>query len=165
MNTTKLYLIGLFVKLIPNTRGFSLKSKLYRWAGAIIGNNVRIVSSARIIGNGELIIGDNTWIGHEAMLLCSSKIEIGCNCDIAPRVYIGNGTHSITPDNDRIGNIERSEDIAIGNGCWIGVNATILPGITIGDKCVIAGGAVVTKSQMPMSLSAGIPAQIKKVFK
>lgn len=164
MNTAKLYIISLFVKLIPNTRGFSLKSKLYRWAGAVIGDNVRIVSSVRIIGNGQLIIGDNTWIGHETMLLCSSRTEIGANCDIAPRVYIGNGTHRITPEKSRIADIESSEDIKIGNGCWIGVNSTILPGTTLGDKCVVAGGTVVTKSSSPYCLLAGVPARVKRTF-
>lgn len=164
MNTLKLYIISLFVKLIPNTRGFALKSRLYRWAGAKIGNNVRIVSSVRIIGNGELIIGDNTWIGHETMLLCSSKIEIGNKCDIAPRVYIGNGTHRITPERERIADIELSEDIKIGDGCWLGVNSTILPGVTIGNKCVVAGGSVVTKSSEPFRLLAGIPATPKKTL-
>lgn len=162
MNTTKLYLVSLIIKFIPSTRGFGLKSRMYRWAGAKIGTNVRIVSSATIIGNGELSIGDNTWIGHEAMILCSSDIRIGNNCDIAPRVYIDNGTHKITPDKDRIGDIETSEDIRIGNGCWLGANSSILPGVTIGDKCVVAAGAVVTRSYKGMSLLAGVPAVIKK---
>lgn len=162
MKPLRLFITDCLMTFIPPTRGFKFKTRLYRWAGAIIGNNVRIVSSAKIIGNGELIIGDNVWIGHEAMLLCSSKIIIGSNCDIGPRVYIGNGTHRITPEKNRIGDIETSEDIIIGDGCWLGANAIILPGVSIGNKSVVAAGAVVTKSSIDYSLLAGVPAIMKK---
>ena len=95
MNTLLLYIVGGLIHSLPSTKCFSLKCQLYRLTGAKIGKNVRIASSAKIIGNGDLTIGDNTWIGHEVMIACSNKIVIGKDCDIAPRVYIGNGTHII----------------------------------------------------------------------
>lgn len=159
MNSGKLFIIGLIMPLIPLTRGFRLKAKLFRWAGAKLGKNVRIVSSVKIIGNGELIIGDNTWIGHETLILSSSKIEIGANCDIAPRVYIGTGTHLITPQKERIADITMSKDISIGNGCWLCVNSIILPGVSIGNKCVVAAGAVVKNSSDDYKMLAGVPAK------
>lgn len=152
--------------LLPETRCFGLKRWLLRQSGAIVGHNVRICSSAKFIGSGQLTIGANTWIGHCCLISTSSKITIGANCDLAPNVYIGNGTHRITPDCDRIANIETSEDIVIGNGCWICVNSTILPGVTIGDKCVIAAGAVVTRSYPDeLIMLSGIPAHIVKTLK
>lgn len=148
MNSIKLYLVGGIIHHLPETRAFDFKSKLYRWAGVKIGNNVRICSSVKIIGAGKLEIEDNTWIGPETFISASSTIKIGANCDIAPRVFIGDGTHELTPERDRVADIEACNPISIGNGCWICANATILPGAIIGNKVVIAAGAV-TKGDIP----------------
>lgn len=156
------YLNKFIFPLLPETKCFSLKRGLLRLSGAKIGSNVRICSSVMIIGAGELTIGDNTWVGHRCLISASSSIKIGKNVDIAPNVYIGNGTHEITPDKERIASIELAKDIVIGDGCWLCANVTILPGVTIGDKCVVAAGSVVTKSYGNMILLAGVPADIKK---
>lgn len=146
--------------LIPETRCFRVKRVLWRIAGAHIGQNVRICSSVRIYGAGELYIGDNTWIGHQAIIATSSRIEIGANTDIAPRVYIGTGTHTIDPSANRIAATDISENVKIGDGCWICANALILPGVEIGQKCVVAAGAVVTQSHTENQiLIAGLPAK------
>lgn len=162
MNSTKLYICSFITKFLPETRAFRLKRGLFRWAGAKIGHNVRICSSAIIIGSGELEIGDSTWIGHRVMLVASSSIKIGKNVDVAPNVFIGNGTHEVTPDGERIADIEVTKDVVIGDGCWLCANSAILPGVTIGKKCVVAAGAVVTKSFDDLKLIAGIPAEAKK---
>lgn len=153
----------LIMPLLPETRCFGFKRWLLRQTGAKVGENVRICSSVMFVGTGSLEIGDNTWIGHRCIISTSSSIKIGSDCDIAPNVYIGNGTHQITPDRKRIADIEISEDIIIGNGCWLCAGSMVLPGVTIQEKSVVAAGAVVTKSQSEnMVLLAGIPARIKK---
>lgn len=162
MRTIVQYINKLIFPLLPETKCFGLKRGLLRLSGAKIGSNVRICSSVMIIGAGELTIGDNTWVGHRCLISASSSIKIGKNVDIAPNVYIGNGTHEITPDKERIASIELAKDIVIGKGCWLCANVTILPGVTIGDKCVVAAGSVVTKSYGNMKLLAGIPADVKK---
>lgn len=162
MRTIVQYINKLIFPLLPETKCFGLKRGLLRLSGAKIGSNVRICSSVMIIGAGELTICDNTWVGHRCLISASSSIKIGKNVDIAPNVYIGNGTHEITPDKERIASIELSKDIVIGDGCWLCANVTILPGVTIGDKCVVAAGSVVTKSYGNMILLAGVPADIKK---
>lgn len=157
------YIMVLIMPLLPETRCFGFKRWLLRQTGAKVGENVRICSSVMFVGTGSLEIGDNTWIGHRCIISTSSSIKIGSDCDIAPNVYIGNGTHQITPDRKRIADIEISEDIIIGNGCWLCAGSMVLPGVTIQEKSVVAAGAVVTKSQSEnMILLAGIPARIKK---
>ena len=162
MKTSVLYFANCIFRMLPETKCFGLKRGLLRLSGAKIGSNVRICSSVMIIGAGELTIGDNTWVGHRCLISASSSIKIGKTVDIAPNVYIGNGTHEITPDKERIASIELAKDIVIGNGCWLCANVTILPGVTIGDKCVVAAGSVVTKSYGNMKLLAVVPADIKK---
>lgn len=148
MNSTILYLISIFIHLLPETKCFGLKRVLYRLAGADIGKGTRIVSSAKIMGSGKLIIGSNTWIGHDALIICSSNIFIGSHCDIAPRVYIGTGTHIIDVNCEHVSGRGISLPISIGNGCWLCANSMILPGTTIGNKSILAAGAV-AKGNIP----------------
>lgn len=162
MRSARLFLVRVLTCFIPETRGFGLKRSLYRWAGVKVGKGVRINSSAKISGIGQLSIGDNTWIGPEVMIVCSSEITIGANCDIAPRVFIGDGTHLITKEQDRIAGIDISKPIHIGNGCWLCVNCTILSGVSIGEKCVVAAGAVANDDYGSMKLLAGVPAKVVK---
>lgn len=159
MNSFRLFIVRKILDFVPETRAFGMKCALYRWAGANIGDGVRINSSAKILGVGKLSIGANTWIGPNTLIMCSSEIEIGANCDIAPCVYIGDGTHIITPEKERIAGIDATKGISIGDGCWLCVNSTILPGVSIGRKCVVAAGAVVTANCNDMTLVGGVPAK------
>lgn len=154
--------IKLVFPLLPETRCFALKRSMLRWAGAKVGRNVKVCSSVMIVGAGELEIGDNTWIGHRCLISASSSVRIGKNVDIAPNVFIGNGTHGITPDRDRIADVECSRDVEVGDGCWLCAGSMVLPGVSLGAKCVVAAGSVVTRSFGPMKLLAGVPACIKR---
>lgn len=66
MNSLKLYFV---FSLIPPTRLFEAKAVMLRKSGARVGRNVRVVSSARFYLTGTLSIGDDTWIGHEALVV------------------------------------------------------------------------------------------------
>lgn len=155
-----LYLFRFIIYLLPETRAFQIKRMLYRLAGVNVGKNVRICSSAKIIGNGTLSIGENTWIGHDVLIISSSDISIGANVDIAPRVYIGTGTHEIDLNTPGIAGKGISKGINIGDGCWLGVGSILLPGVIIGSKCLIAAGAVVKGNFPPYSFIGGVPAQL-----
>lgn len=158
MNTQILFFINILKIFIPETRGFSLKRFLYRIAGVKIGLNVRICSSVNIIGNGFLSIGDNSWIGHQCLIISSSEIIIGNNVDIGPRVYIGTGSHIIDPVGNHVAGKGFNRNIIIEDGCWIGVDCTILPDVTIEKNVVVAAGSLVSRSVSPYTIVAGIPA-------
>lgn len=165
MKTHFLFFINFFKIFIPETRCFGVKRILYRMAGVQIGKNVRICSSAKITGNGSLSIGDNTWIGHEALIISSSSIRIGKNIDIAPRVYIGTGTHKIDLSTPNIAGDGFSLDITIKDGSWIAANSTILPGVVLGPKTIVAAGSVVVSDTPEYVLVGGVPAKILKYLK
>lgn len=162
MKTYILYLYNLLNLLLPETKFFLFKNFMLKMAGAKIGTNVRICSSVKILGNGSLFIGDNTWIGHQCLIISSSQISIGKNVDIAPKVYIGTGTHIINIHSKNIAGEGISKNVKINDGCWIGVNSTILPGVEISEKTIIAAGSVVNKNCEPLNVYAGVPAKLIK---
>lgn len=158
MNALGNYINSILFRLLPETKCFGLKRNLLRMAGAHIGRNVRVCSSVTILGTGELTIGDDTWVGHEVFISTTSHVTIGKNVDIAPRVYIGTGTHLIDRTGSRSAGEGVLKDVTIGNGVWLCVGCLILPGVSVGDKTVVAAGAVVTRSCDKMKVVGGVPA-------
>ena len=159
MRTGLLFFIGGLVHILPETRCFTLKRFLFRICGVQVGANVRICSSVKILGNGPLIIGENTWIGHETMIVCSSRVDIGKNVNIAPRCYIGTGTHDISFNGNSVAGRGVSSPIAIGDGSWLCTHSIILAGSHIGSKAIIAAGAVVKGDVLDFELVGGVPAK------
>jgi acetyltransferase-like isoleucine patch superfamily enzyme len=110
--------------------------------------------------------------------ICGVKLGRGCYigfnviCDtnfphlitIGDRVTISHNTlifaHTATPAKSRLAKIyNQKKPVYIGSGAWIGANCTILPGVVIGQDCMIGAGSVVTKSTEPSSLYAGNPSK------
>lgn len=164
MNAKKIFFYHFLMNFIPATKLFKLKSYLLRWCGAIVGENVRIVSSAKFYTTGSLIIGSNTWIGHEVLIVGGSEsISIGNDCDIAPRVTIVSGTHKVnSTESIKIAGQGYSLPIVIGNGCWICINATILGGCIISDLSIVAPSSVLKDKYRKAVMIAGNPAKIIK---
>lgn len=87
----------------------------------------------------------------------AAKIYIGRGSYIAPNVGLITANHSIMNLEDH----DVGSDIIIGDNCWIGMNAVILPGVQLGERTIVAAGAVVTKSFSNGSvLIGGVPAEI-----
>ncbi len=165
MKPFRLWIYRRLTHWLPETRGFALKRALLRWAGATIGKNVRINSSAIFSGTGKLVIGDDVWIGPGCYIspVGSAEIKIGSHIDFAPQVMILTGSHKIDPAGEHIGGDGTSASVEIGDGCWLCARSTILPGVTLANKTLVAAGAVVTKSfHEPCSLVGGNPAALKK---
>lgn len=164
----RLWIYRLLTSWLPETRFFAVKALLLRWCGAKVGKNVRINSSAKFLGCGGLEIGDDVWIGAGGCIssVGSAVVKIEKHCDLGPEVMVLTGTHDIDPDGDHIGAKGRSESVSIGPGCWLGARSTILPGVGLSAKTLVAAGSVVTKSfDADKIMVAGIPAVIKKRYK
>jgi maltose O-acetyltransferase len=87
-----------------------------------------------------------------------APIQVGDNVQVGMNVTFVSDSHELGPPQRRAGELV-SLPVRVGNGCWIGANALILPGVDIGSGCVIAAGAVVTKSCQPNGVYAGVPAR------
>lgn len=99
------------------------------------------------------------YINNDVRIYCFNSISIGEHVAIAEDVIIRDSdNHPINGDHANI-----SKPIIIGDKVWIGMRATILKGVKIGDGAIIAAGAVVTKDVLPGTLVGGVPAkEIKK---
>jgi acetyltransferase-like isoleucine patch superfamily enzyme len=167
MKPFRLYLYSQIVRWLPETRFFGFKVKLLRWCGATIGENVRICSSATFLGNCNLIIGNNVWIGPRCSFFPTGEgaIVIGDNVDFAPHVTMITGSHYVSVDAKQMAGAGWSKTIIIGDGCWLGTRSLVLPGVELASKTVVAAGSVVTTSNKEgKCLLAGVPATIKKHY-
>ncbi len=153
------FLVHKLTSLLPPTRLYRFKRLIWRWAGLDVGPGVRIVSSARVWTSGPVLIGADTFIGHEVTIVGGeASVTIGARCDLAPRVLIVTGTHH-DGGAARAAGPGRSHPVSIGEGSWIGAGATILDGVEIGVGAIVAAGSVVTRSIPDYDVVAGVPAR------
>jgi acetyltransferase-like isoleucine patch superfamily enzyme len=155
--------LGKWVRIDHDSRLSALGTE-----GITIGNNSGIGAFSSIIVStsfqniGSYIrIGSNVGIGEFASLGGAGGLEIGDDCIIGQyfSCHPENHIHSNPEEPIRLQGVER-KGIRIGSNCWIGSKVTILDGVNIGNGCVIAAGAVVTKSFPSNSILAGVPASI-----
>jgi acetyltransferase-like isoleucine patch superfamily enzyme len=125
---------------------------------------------------GEIIVGDNVYIGLNSNVWSGEQVIIGSN------VLISHNVNVIDTNSHEIDHIERAErfrrlvkyghpkdkasivtsKIKIGDYVWISFGATVLKGVTIGEGSIIAANAVVTKDVAPFTMVAGNPAKVVK---
>lgn len=171
------------------SKKFTSRGKIYFIYPSFILNNKKenvIIDDRAIIngfliteGEGLIFIGKNTSVGKSTVIRSRQSVKIGSNCLLSSGVYIiDNNSHSVNY-------LDRREDIknnflytrkfgsyltkntsckaiTIGDDVWIGRNATILKGVTIGNRVVIAAESVVTKDVPDDTVVAGNPAEIVK---
>lgn len=144
-------------RFIPTSKRYVF----YRLFG--INTNKSSIRENVIFDGTNVSIEENVFINRDVFINCRDKVEIGENSFLAFNVMILTATHEIGNTNMRAGTHKRLP-VKIGKGCWIGARATILPGVTLGDGCVIAAGSVVNKDCEANCLYAGVPAKkIKKL--
>ena len=144
-------------RLIP----IRVRAHLYRLVGIPIGQGTGIQSDVFIDGP-ALRIGSGCFINRFCKFdAVGADITVGDNVFMGFNVLVITSTHEHGTHDLRASHTTHSP-VTIGRGSWIGANATILPGVTIGDGCVIAAGSVVTADTKPDMLYAGVPAIPKR---
>lgn len=141
----------------------------------VLKDHVEMYGCIRVIKNGLVEMYDWSKIGENSVIEASNKVVIGKDTAIAVNVtIIDNNTHPINPEDRRYmmhtphNSFERksqnaaSAPIIIGENVWIGSNARICKGVTIGDNAIIAACSVVTKNVPANAVAAGNPAKIVK---
>lgn len=106
---------------------------------------------------------ENVFFNFNCVVLDVARVTIGKNVFFAPAVQIYTATHPLDYLERRTQ--ESGRPVTIGDDCWIGGGAIILPGVKIGSRSVIGAGAVVTKDIPDDSLAVGNPAVVIKELK
>lgn len=153
---------GLFVKNRANLKNVN-KMK--------IGTNVSFGYDTRInffndSSDIALEIGDGSYFCNRVSILVGGKICIGKDVLVASDVCITSENHSINPMSQipYMHQELKFKDVECGDGTWIGEKVVILPGVSIGSKCVIGAGSIVTKDIPDMSMAVGNPARVIKQY-
>lgn len=105
--------------------------------------------------------GKNCYMNYGCTILDVNKVTIGDNVMFGPNAGVYTATHP-TSAKERISGAEYGLPIKIGHNCWIGANAVICPGVTIGDNVVVAAGAIVTRDVPSDVVVTGNPARVLK---
>lgn len=122
-----------------------------------------VVESFSCVNNavGDVVIGDYTRIGLHNTII--GPVSIGSHVNLAQGITVTALNHNFADLHRRIDEQGIStKPVVIGDDVWIGANAVILPGVTIGRHAVVAAGAVVTKDVPDYCVVAGVPASIIK---
>ena len=129
----------------------------------IIGSNVKIAKRCSLFGSPENIlhIGENSYVGMNTIINgFAALVTIGTNVSIAQNVNImADSGPNASPTLQRIFPIEKAA-ITIGNHCWIGASAIIMPSVQLGDYCIVAANSYVNKCFPPYSIIGGTPAKL-----
>jgi acetyltransferase-like isoleucine patch superfamily enzyme len=115
-------------------------------------------------GAPTLHIGHGTYIGRFVQINAWRNVAIGNDVLVADRVFISDADHNYANTNVpiRLQGDSFCGEVILREGCWIGIGAVILPGVTIGRNSVVAANAVVTKDVPDCVVVGGIPARIIK---
>lgn len=134
--------------------------------GITIGDGVYIGKRSNVYcKNGDLELGDRVSLSADCIVFSSNRLTMKPGSKVGSFSYLLSGGEydykSPVPfceqdGTDSVGPLE------IGENCWIGAHVTILDGASLGDKCVAAAGAVVTKPQPGYTVVAGVPARFVK---
>lgn len=144
-----------------------------------IGNNVVLgkelvmaIHTANVGGDFRptITIGDESNIGDYSHITCINKISIGKSVLMGRRVTITDNSHGtfdmvdlrIPPALRKLQSKNRGVEIC--DRVWIGENVVVLPGVRIGEGCIIAAGAIVSKDIPPYSIAGGVPAKVIKTM-
>jgi maltose O-acetyltransferase len=129
---------------------------MYRRAG--IETDTHRIEGRCFINRPRVAIGAGTYVNHGCHFDAPGCITIGRGCAFGPEVLLCTSTHDFGRAERRAGT-RIPRPIVVGDGCWVGARAVVLPGVTVGSGCVIAAGAVVAADCASNGLYAGVPAR------
>jgi acetyltransferase-like isoleucine patch superfamily enzyme len=138
----------------------NFRTLFLRFAGMKLDQSARLAENV-YLGAKNLVMKKGTFVNVGAFIDGSAAVVLEEYVRVGPYVKILTGTHRMRnsplrrwPKDPTLG-----KPVCIMRGCWVGIGAIILPGVTIGEGCVIAAGALVAKDTEPHGLYGGVPAK------
>lgn len=152
--------------LLPDFTLPGLRRRYYQYAGCKVDGSVSLLGCIALIGEGNiaprLTIGEGSVVAPHVTFGLDAPITIGENVSISPHATLYTATHAIGFGSRRMSLIVTPKPIVVEDGVWIGMHSLILPGVTLGQGCVVSAGSVVTQDVPPNTLVAGNPAIVQQ---
>lgn len=152
----------LYVKIYE--KKLKLRAHFWRIFFYHMGKDVKIAGNCKFVNPQKITVGNEVLINHNTELEATDgEIVIGNFVLFGMHTKVINSNHIFTDWKKPIALQGKSQaKIVIEDDVWVGINAIILPNVTIGRGAVIAAGAVVTKDVEPFAVVGGVPAKIIK---
>lgn len=147
--------------LIPPRNIDKRKQVLFDLLGSISGDDLLIEQPFYCDYGYNIHVGRNFYANYNVVILDEASVTFGDNVFIAPGCGFYTACHPIDAE-ERNKGLEYAEPIRVGNNVWIGANVCVLPGVTIGDNCVIGAGSVVVEDIPADSVAVGNPCRVIK---
>ena len=138
-----------------------------------IGDGTEILHNSRIqcfeqegCPTPHIKIGDRCYLGFNLSILAGADVIIEDDVLLASNILITTETHGMDPESD-VPYMSQPLTVApvrVGSGCWLGERVVIMPGVTIGKKCIIGAGSIVTHDIPDYSIAVGSPAKVVKRY-
>ena len=138
-----------------------IRNLLSKITGSEIDLSVVVFTPLHINYGKNTKIGKNVFINFDCVFLDLGGITIEDNVLLAPKVSLLSEGHPVSPEERHSLTVA---PIHIRKNAWIGTNATILQGVTIGENAIVAAGSVVSKDVPDNTIAGGIPAKIIKTI-
>jgi acetyltransferase-like isoleucine patch superfamily enzyme len=114
----------------------------------------------------EIRIGNDVYIGRHVFLVALNSLVIEDGCVLSEHVYISDNAHGYDPEGGPILQqpLMSKGPVHIGRSCFLGYRSVVMPGVQLGEHCIVGANSVVTRSFPPYSMLAGCPAKRIKVY-
>ncbi len=148
---------------ISNPQCISIGNRTTIGRGALIAP---ILKYADVDYSPKIEIGEDVYIGPYLYMACVGRIVIGDGSVLSEDVFINDSNHGLDPERGLIMQQElvHTGDVRIGSNCFLGLRSAIMPGVILGDHCIVGINSVVTKSFPDYSMIAGVPAVLIKRY-
>lgn len=142
--------------------GVVLRANTAHPSGVSLGEGSSVKEYAVLNANGGCIeLGARSWLGPHCLIYGNGKVSIGADVLIAAHTTISSVSH-VTERTDVPISAQgvQCAPVVIGDDVWIGLNVSILPGVTVGSGSIVGAGAVVTRDVPAGSVVMGVPARV-----
>jgi len=131
-----------YKEIVSFSTSFKLEGNGQIHLGTLVGTRRNVEFS--VSKTGKIFIGNHCFFNNNCMVVSHENIRIGKSCSFGPNVLIYDHDHDFKVPGGLKSSKFKTSPVTIGSNVWIGGNAVILKGTTLGDNCVVGAGSIVS---------------------